>query len=181
MSQFISFVRVPALALRQSFHPLPPLGVLDEDTLRLRVWPNDIDINLHMNNARYLSIMDYARTHFLARTRLLEHIIRSRWQPLVGAVWITYRRSLSLFSGFTLTSRLVCWDEKWFYIEQTFSRGNEPAAVGWVKGILRDAHGSVEPQHVIEGVAPGVISPPMPEPIAAWNELTREKLQVSVV
>jgi hypothetical protein len=45
-----------------------------------------------------------------------------------------------------------------------------------VKGILRDRRGSVEPQTVIEGVAPGVVSPPKPEGIAAWNELTREKL-----
>ena len=181
MSQFISFVRIPALAIRQVVRPLPSLGVLDEDVLRMRVWPNDIDLNLHMNNARYLSIMDYARTHFLARTHLLEHIIRSRWQPLVGAAWVTYRRSLPLFCLFTLGSRMVCWDEKWFYIEQTFSSRGEVAAVGWIKGTLRDAHGSVEPQRVIEGVAPGVVSPPMPEPIAAWNELTREKLQASTV
>ena len=176
MSHFISFVRIPALAIRQHIRPLAPLGVLDEDRLRLRVWPNDIDLNLHMNNARYLSIMDYARTHLLARTRLLEHIIRSRWQPLLGAVWITYRRSLPLFSAYSLHSRLVCWDERWFYIEQTFAGREGLAAVGWVKGILRDRRGSVEPQTVIEAVAPGVVSPPMPEGIAAWNELTREKL-----
>ena len=152
------------------------MGVLDEDRLRMRVWPNDIDINLHMNNARYLNIMDYARTHLLARTRLLEHIIHSRWQPLVGAVWITYRRSLPLFSGFQLTSRLACWDERWFYIEQTFTGREGLVAVGWVKGILRDAQGSVEPQKVIEGVAPGAVSPPVSEVIATWNGLTREML-----
>ena len=176
MSHFISFVRIPALAIRQHIRPLAPLGVLDEDRLRLHVWPNDIDLNLHMNNARYLSIMDYARTHLLARTRLLEHIVRSRWKPLVGAVWVTYRRSLPLFSAFGLNSRLVCWDERWFYIEQTFMGREGLAAVGWVKGILRDQRGSVEPQTVIEGVASGLVSPPMPEAIAAWNELTREKL-----
>jgi acyl-CoA thioesterase FadM len=181
VSHIISFVRIPALAIRQAIRPLPPLGILEEDTLRMRVLPNDIDLNLHMNNARFLSAMDYARTHFLARTRLLDHIIRSRWQPLVGAAWVTYRRSLPLFCRFTLNSRMVCWDEKWFYIEQTFCRRGETAAVGWVKGILRDAHGSVDPQSAIEGVAPGVVSPPMPEPIAAWNELTREKLQASAV
>ena len=152
------------------------MGVLDEDRLRMRVWPNDIDINLHMNNARYLNIMDYARTHLLARTRLLEHIIHSRWQPLVGAVWITYRRSLPLFSGFQLTSRLACWDERWFYIEQTFTGREGLVAVGWVKGILRDAQDSVEPQKVIEGVAPAAVSPPVSEVIATWNELTREML-----
>lgn len=179
MSHFISFVRIPALAIRQHLAPLPPIGVLDEDKLRMHVWPNDIDLNLHLNNARYLSIMDYARTHLLARTRLLEHIIRSHWQPLVGAVWITYRRSLPLFSAFELTSRLVCWDERWFYLEQTFIGREGLAAVGWVKGALRNARGTVNPQEVIEAVAPDAVSPPMPETIATWNELTREKLASS--
>jgi acyl-CoA thioesterase FadM len=176
LSHFISFVRIPALAIRQHIRPLAPLGILEEDRLRLRVLPKDIDLNLHLNNARYLNIMDYARTHLLARTRLLEHIIHSRWMPLVGAVWITYRRPLPLFSRFQLTSRLVCWDDRWFYIEQTFTGSKGLAAMGWVKGILRDAKGSVDPQQVIASVAPGVVSPPMPNAIATWNELTREKL-----
>jgi acyl-CoA thioesterase FadM len=176
LSHLISFVRIPALAIRQHLFPLAPLGVLDEDNLRMRVWPNDIDINLHLNNARYLNLMDYARTHLLARTRLLNQILRSRWKPMVGAVWITYRRSLPAFAAFTLTSRLVCWDDRWFYIEQTFTGSKGLAAVGWVKGVLRDANGNVAPQKVIEALAPGIVSPPMPESIATWNELTREKL-----
>jgi len=176
VSHLISFVRIPALAIRQHLWPLAPLGVLDEDCLRMRVWPNDIDLNLHLNNARYLNIMDYGRMHLLARTRLLDHILRSRWTPLVGAVWMTYRRSLPLFSAYTLSSRLVCWDERWFYMEQTFTAREGLAALGWVKGILRDARGNVEPQNVIDRVAPGLASPPMPESIATWNELTREKL-----
>lgn len=177
MSHFISFVRIPVLAIRQSIVPLPPLHVLGEDELHLRVWPNDIDTNLHLNNARYLSFMDYARTHLLARTRLLEHIVRLRWIPLVGAVWMTYRRSLPLFASFTLTSRVICWDDRWFYMEQTFTGRDGLAAVGWVKGILRDPNGNLDPQKVMERISPGIVSPPMPEAIASWNELTREKLQ----
>ena len=176
MSHFISFVRIPALAIREHLRPLPRLGILDEDSIRFRVLPNDIDINLHMNNARYLSLMDYARTHLLARTRLLEHIVQSRWQPMVGAIWITYRRSLPLFARFTITSRMICWDDRWFYIEQTFTGKDGLAAVGWVKGVLRNSKGIVAPQSVIEGVSPGTRSPAMPEGMANWNELTREKL-----
>jgi hypothetical protein len=70
----------------------------------------------------------------------------------------------------------VCWDERWFYIEQTFTGREGLSAVGWVKGALRDKRGVVDPQAVIEGVAPGAVSPPMPEAMATWNELTREKL-----
>jgi acyl-CoA thioesterase FadM len=177
LPHFISFVRIPALAFRQHIRPLAPLGVLEEDRIQMHVWPQDIDFNLHMNNARYLSVMDYARMHLLARGRLLEHIVRSRWQPVVGAVWMTYRRSLPLFSAFTIASRLMCWDERWFYIEQKFTVGENLAAVGWVKGMLRDARGSVKPQEALERATPGVVSPPMPDAIMQWNALTREKLQ----
>lgn len=177
MSHFISFVRIPALAIRQHIRPLPPLGILDEDRLAMRVWPHDIDFNMHMNNARFLSIMDYGRMHLLARAHILSHIIRSRWTPLVGAVWMTYRRSLPLFAHFTLASRMMCWDDRWFYIEQSFTCCEGLAALGWVKGLLRSPEGNLDPQIVIEAVSPGAVSPPMPEPIAMWNELTREKLQ----
>jgi len=177
LSHFISFVRIPALAIRQHLRPLPRLGVLDEDTLAMRVWPNDIDFNLHLNNARYLSIMDYGRMHLLARVGLLDHILRSRWMPLVGSVWMTYRRSLPLFAKFSLASRLVCWDERWFYMEQTFTGREGLVAIGCVKAVLRDAQGNVDPQRVIATVAPGTKSPPVPEAIAVWNELTRGKLQ----
>jgi acyl-CoA thioesterase FadM len=177
VSHFISFVRIPALAIREHLRPLPKLGILDEDSMSFRVLPNDIDINLHMNNARYLSIMDYARTHLLARTRLLEHIMHARWQPMIGAAWVTYRRSLPLFARFTVSSRMVCWDDRWFYMEQTFTGKSGLAAIGWVKGVLRNHDGIVNPQRLIDGVASGTLSPPMPEAIANWNELTREKLQ----
>jgi len=177
LSHFISFVRIPFLAIRQHIRPLPRLGILDEDRLEMRVWPNDIDFNFHMNNARYLGIMDYGRMHLLARTHVLSHVIRSRWTPLVGAVWMTYRRSLNLFARFELTSRMICWDERWFYIEQTFTGSEGLAALGWVKGLLRSPEGNLDPQKVIEAVSPGAVSPPMPEPVAMWNDLTREKLQ----
>jgi hypothetical protein len=71
----------------------------------------------------------------------------------------------------------MCWDERWFYIEQKFTVGENLAAVGWVKGMLRDARGSINPQEALERATPGVVSPPMPEAIVQWNALTREKLQ----
>lgn len=177
MSHFISFIRIPALAIRQHLHPLPHLGIFDADRLTMRVWPQDIDLNFHLNNARYLNFMDYGRMHLLARIGLLQHIVRARWTPLVGAVWMTYRRSLPLFARFTQESRLVCWDDRWFYLEQTFTNQEGLVAAGWVKGLLRSPAGNLDPQQVLETISPGIASPPIPEAIAAWNELTREKLQ----
>ena len=177
MAHFNSFVRIPFLVLRQAIKPLPRMGALETDMLHLRVLPNDVDFNFHLNNARYLSVMDYGRIHLLARTGLLKPALRARWTPVVGAVWITYRRSLRLWARYRLATRLVCWDERWFYFEQTFSGDDGLVAVGWVKGALLDKTGPVDPQQIMELVEPGIVSPPLSESIQILNGLTREKLQ----
>lgn len=177
MAHYNSFVRIPLLALRQTIKPLPGIGTLETDVLNLRVWPNDVDFNFHLNNARYLSVMDYGRIHLLARGGILKPALKARWAPVVGAVWITYRRSLALWARYELATRLVCWDERWFYMEQTFTGEEGLAAVGWVKGALLDKAGTVPPQQIMDLVEPGIVSPPVPESIQTLNGLTREKLQ----
>jgi acyl-CoA thioesterase FadM len=177
MAHLNSFVRIPLLVLRQAVKPLPSIGTLETDVLHLRVWPNDVDFNFHLNNARYLSVMDYGRIHLLARGGVLKHALKARWAPVVGAVWITYRRSLPLWARYQLATRLVCWDERWFYMQQTFTRAEGLVAVGWVKGALLDKAGTVPPQQIMDLVQSGIVSPPLPESIQILNGLTRQKLE----
>jgi acyl-CoA thioesterase FadM len=176
MSQINSFIRVPALVIRQKIRPLPRIGIFQEDMVRMRVWPQDIDFNFHLNNSRYLLAMDYGRIHLLAAMGILEPALRQRWMPLVGSVSITYRRSLALFARFELTTRMLCWDEKWFYIEQIFRSTQGLAAIAWVKGLFRAKDGNVPPQRMVDLVAPGAASPAVPESLMQWNALTKEKL-----
>ncbi len=42
-----------------------------KNSLCLRVLPNDIDINLHMNNGRYLTVCDLTRVDMFIRTGLV--------------------------------------------------------------------------------------------------------------
>lgn len=177
MSHINSFVRIPALAIRQKLLPLPRIGLFADDTIRMRVWPQDIDFNFHLNNSRYLIFMDYGRIRLMAATGILDPALRERWRPLVGSVSITYRRSLALFARFELTTRILCWDEKWFYMEQVFRTGEGLAAIAWVKGLFRAKGGNVEPQRLVNMIAPGTLSPPVPDSLRQWNALTREKLQ----
>ena len=177
MSHFNSFVRIPALAIRHRIRPLPRIGLFGEDVLRMRVWPQDIDFNLHLNNARYLSFMDYGRVHLMAGTGILTPMLRDKWVPLVRSVSVTYRRSLRLFASFTLTTRILSWDEKWFYMEQVFRSDEGLAAIAWVKGLFRAKDGNIPPQQIADTIAPSTTSPPVPEALARWNDLTRWKLQ----
>ncbi|MBV8672767.1 MAG: thioesterase family protein, partial [Acidobacteriaceae bacterium] len=144
---------------------------------RMRVGLQDIDFNLHLNNARYLSFMDYGRVRLMAASGILTPVLREKWTPLVGSVSITYRRSLALFQTFTLSTRVLCWDEKWFYMEQVFRSREGLVAIAWVKGLFRARDGNVPPQRIIDTLAPGTISPPVPEALERWNDLTRGKLE----
>jgi acyl-CoA thioesterase FadM len=96
---------------------------------------------LHLNNARYLSVMDYARMHLLARGGMLN-------ADPQGALGAPRGRGLDHLPAFAaararyqLATRLVGWDDRWFYMEQTFTGEEGLAAVGWVKGALRDKSG----------------------------------------
>jgi acyl-CoA thioesterase FadM len=109
----------------------------DESTIEYRVWPTDLDFNLHLNNARYLSFMDLGRLDLLARLGLLKPMLRLKWTPIVGAVMLRFRRGLDPWMRFTLHSRVLGWDEKWFYLEQRFLKDGEVYASGLVRALFR--------------------------------------------
>jgi acyl-CoA thioesterase FadM len=143
--------------------------LLDPYSIPMRVWPSDLDLNLHMNNGRYLTLMDLGRADFIVRAGLGGAFLRKRWRPALGGATLRFRKSLKPFQAFTLTTRLVCWDEKWLYLEQRFDVGEELYASGWVKGLFLDANGKVPTAVVLEGT--GLTdSPPMPEALSLWNE-----------
>lgn len=116
----------------------PRLGMLDESAVRLRVLPADLDLNGHMNNGRYLSVMDLGRLDLTARLGLLGPAVRERWMPVVSGITIRFRRSLRPFERYELRTRIVSWDDEWVYMEQRFVRGETVFAVAHVKGIFLD-------------------------------------------
>jgi acyl-CoA thioesterase FadM len=148
------------------------LGILDECVIAMRVWPNDLDLNMHMNSGRYLSMMDIGRVEILARTRLLRPVLQRGWRPMVGATFIRYRKALLPFERFTVRSRVVCWDEKWLYFEHILERRGEVASHAYVRGLMRGKSGNVKPGELLElAGTPGIASPEMPAAVAAWRDI----------
>src|SRR5450759_5355160 len=93
----------------------PRTDVLDQALVTMRVWPNDLDLNMHASSGRYVSFMDVGRINLLARMRLLHKAAKLGWRLLAGGSMITYRKSLLPFERFVVKSRVLCWDEKWLY------------------------------------------------------------------
>ncbi len=115
----------------------------DASELQFRVLPTDLDISLHMNNGRYLTLMDLGRLDILCAGGLWRIMLRDRLTPIASAIVIRYRRELRLFNRVSLHSKLVAWDEKTVVIEQTFLLESGPhqgqvAAQALFKGGLYD-------------------------------------------
>lgn len=115
----------------------------DASRLAFRVLPTDLDTSLHMNNGRYLTLMDLGRLDLMVGSGLWRAILRHRWTPIASAILVRYRRELRLWQRFRLESRIVCWEAATVVIEQVFvidggPRDGEIAARALFKGGLYD-------------------------------------------
>jgi len=161
--------RLVILAAAALFHGRH--SVLCASRLCLRVMPNDLDLNLHMNNARYLSVFDLGKIDVMIRSGVAGVAYRRRWHPLIGGNIVRYRFGLGPFRRFRLTTRVLCWDDKWFYFQHEVETKQGIAALGLSKALLREVGRSVPPVEVMAAVAPGLSSPSMPRIIAEWISL----------
>jgi acyl-CoA thioesterase FadM len=143
---------------------------LDESVLTFRVLPSDLDTNLHMNNGRYLTLMDLGRLDLLLRLGVVREVRRRRWNPVVASLAIRYRRSLEPWQKYELRTRLVGWDERWFFMEQSFTRGGELMAHAIVKALFVGPEGRVTPQALVDLAGYPVERPEIPESIRRWEE-----------
>jgi len=156
------FVVVAALFRRR-------LKTLDESVIDFRVWLTDLDVNLHMNNGRYLAIMDLGRIDLMLRTGLGRVALRRKWSPMVGSATIRFRRPLDPFQRFQLCSRILCWDDKWFFIEQRFERGGELIALGLIKGLLRGRERNIPTGEIFGALNIRIPSPEIPAYVRDWQ------------
>lgn len=146
-------------------------GLLDESVVRFRVWPNDLDTNLHMNNGRYMTLMDLGRLDLLLRNGAIRQVMRQKWYPVLAASELRFRRPLNLFQRFEIRTRIVTWDAKWIYLEQRILRNGDLALHAYLKGVfVARGGGSVPITRLLELMGETKAPPPMPEAIAAWMD-----------
>ena len=118
-------------------------NLFSKSVLHLRVLPTDLDLNMHMTNSRYLTMMDMGRIDHMCRTKLGKAMMRHKWTPLANHATLRFRRELPLWEPFRLESEIVYWTEDAAIIEQRFiftkgHRKNIVAATGLVRVSMYD-------------------------------------------
>ena len=151
-----------------------PLSVWDVARTPFRVLPTDLDLLFHMNNGKYLSILDLGQLAVLLRSGLWQALTERGWYPVVAGQTISYRRSLRLWQRFEVHTRVLGFDDRWGYIEQTFVVGMTVHAQAIVRSrFLKRSGGSVTHDELEEVAGPLADHAAIPDWVLAWSAASR--------
>ncbi|WP_394849275.1 SDR family NAD(P)-dependent oxidoreductase [Pendulispora brunnea] len=139
----------------------PRIAPLDTSVTTWRVLPGDLDPFGHMTNSRYLAMMDLARIDHVIRVGLLRPAIENRWMVPVGSACVDFKAPLRPFEAYEIRTRVLSWDERWFYLQQDFHRASGAlVGSGCVKVTFRGADGTVPPDDVVRAALGSVLPRP---------------------
>lgn len=138
----------------------------DETEIAFRVWPNDLDPLLHMNNGVYLTLLDLGRIDLSIRCGLIRAIKPHGIYAVVASEAIRFKKSLNPFQKFLIKTKCVYWDERYFYMDQRFEIKNQIAARALIKArFLRKNGERVAPADVFKLMEHPEVQAPQPEVI----------------
>jgi len=146
----------------------PRIRIGESIRMRLRVWPNDLDVNGHMNNGRYMTLTDLALIEYFTRAGLLRVALQRGWRPMLGGALISFRRGLKPLRAYDLCFAMTCWDERWSYLRFEFVHDGRTMATGCAKGAVVGRQGIVPSAEVLAALGLPAESPPVPAAIGSW-------------
>lgn len=159
----------------------PPVGVHDTLVLERRVGLLELDLNLHMNHARYLGVVEQALLEGLMRSGFLATLLGQGAVPMVGGTLISYRRELRPLQAYGVQLRYLGADPHWHVFAFCFrDRQGRTVALGQVKGaaVRRRGARGLMPSHALWQAHarrhPGLpLMPELPAEARAWLQAER--------
>ncbi len=143
------------------------------DKINLIVLPQDIDPFMELNNGRYVTLLDLGRYSLGARVNMGSFLKRNKWSLTIVGTYNEYRHRLRLFQRFILQTKILGYDEKWFYFFQKVERNGKTHMASVVKFAYTSKKGLVLPKEVVSAM--GIKYEPNSLP--SWiKELTEQQL-----
>ena len=143
---------------------------------QIRVWPNDLDFNMHVNNGRILTMLDLGRFRLLHDTQLLKPSIKKRWLPVLGSAKVHFLRPLFFWDKLDIHTKVLFWDEKWIYLEQSIYVKEHLKVTAMLKAMFLSKEGErITPQQMMDLLPEPINKPNMPRKLQAWLHAEKER------
>jgi acyl-CoA thioesterase FadM len=148
---------------------LQPIEPGDWIERRLRVLPNDLDINGHMNNGRYLTIVDLMLVEYFVRSGFAKAMLKAGWRPMSGGAFITYRKGLKPWQRYRIRFTLAGADHSWNYMRFEFLREDGTlCAAGYMKGAAVGRDGLVPNRRSYAKLGREFVHSTLPQAVQHW-------------
>lgn len=150
------------------FRKAPPLGPFEAHVSTVRIWPWDLDPWKELNNGRTLTLYDLGRLPMLKRMGYDRLVKEKRWGATVAGNTTRYRRRVTLFQKLTMVSRVIGWDARFIYIEQSMWRGGDCTSAILIRTAVISKGGMVPAEQAMAALGVAEASPPLPDWVHAW-------------
>ena len=161
------YLRLLWTLLRARF--LKPINMDEPLERTFRVLPNDLDLNGHMNNGRYLTLLDLMIIEYFSRVGFLKVLMKHGWRPMSGGAVITYRKGLKPFQQYRVRYYHAASDEYWNFMRFEFlSRNGTVCAAGYMKGAAVSRRGLVPNELSYNKMGIAFEKQPLPKAVDHW-------------
>lgn len=150
------------------FRNAPALAPLEAHVSTHRCWPWDLDPWIELNNGRTLTLYDLGRIPMAQRAGLIGILRKNGWGITVAGNSTRYRRRVRMFDRFTMVSRVIGWDQRFIYMEQSMWKRGECCNHMLLRSAITSAEGIVPPGKVLAAMGHEQDGPELPDWVTAW-------------
>ena len=150
------------------FRNAPRLGPFEAHVSSHRIWPWDLDPWRELNNGRTLTLFDLGRLPLFARIGIVKGVAQQGWGLTVAGNTTRYRRRLTVFQKVTMVSRCIGWDARFYYLEQSFWRGDECTSHMLLRAAVFSTGGIISPAQANATLGITAPSPALTDWVQAW-------------
>jgi len=144
------------------------LQLEDTSTLTSRVGLFDSDPFLELNHARQITYMEMGRWDYSYRVGFIDLMKQHNWGITVGGISIRYRRRVPLLHAFSITTRALCHDGRWFYFLQEILRGDQVCSSALIKAGAVNGDGLVAAPEALAAAGRADWGHEIPGWVAEW-------------
>ena len=145
------------------------LGLLETHVSHHLCLPWDLDPWMELNNGRTLTLYDLGRIPFTLRIGMTQALRAQGWGMTVAGASVRYRRRVRMFQRVQMRSRLLGWDQRFFYVEQSLWRQGEALNHILLRIAATQQPGILPPVRLIEAMGhAGQDSPALPDWVQGW-------------
>lgn len=145
-----------------------PLDLTGWHCTRLRIWPWDLDPWRELNNGRTLTLFDLGRIPMSVRMGF-ETVAKARgWGITVAGSTVRYRRRITLMQVVECHSRILGWDDRFAYVEQSLWRRGDCCTHMLLRYAFPSRSGLVAPGEVMAALGHTGPAPALPDWARAW-------------